>query len=207
MSPERFTVRLDEERAEWVADQADKRDASQAWVLRMAVDAARGADSAYPDSGSEHTTDRLDSITDRLARIEAAVSKDVDGAGANRTDSPVNGANRTDSSSSGANRTADAVESRISELVDGVSSGWDDDGRLQIRRDACRAALRQLYQDGELSKSTALEEIEPEHPVDAQAPESWWRQNVRDAVTEVARYSRGHHTYLLNDDEPRPDTV
>ncbi len=178
MPPERFTVHLDDERAEWVAEQAEQRDASRAWVLRQAVDAARGADSVYTDSGADRTADRLD---DRLARIEAAVATDVDG--------------------SGADRTADPVEARIDDLVDGVASAWDDDGRLDDRRAACQAALRHLYRDGELSKATAVDTIEPEHPVDGQRPESWWRQNVRDAVREVADYSRGHHTYQLDADE------
>lgn len=81
-----FTVCLDDERAEWVAEQAEQRGVSRAWVFRQVVDAARGADSAYADAGAGRTADRLDALDDRLARVESAVADDTDAEGVWRLD-------------------------------------------------------------------------------------------------------------------------
>lgn len=93
---DRLTVRLDEANAEWLADEADDRDRSKAWVLNQAIRAARGEESAYShrsggavttkttDGDSvtgEHVTDRhhdgddlrerVDDLEDRVAELEA----------------------------------------------------------------------------------------------------------------------------------------
>jgi len=85
------------------------------------------------------------------------------------------------------------------DAVDDVSASWDDDGRLEDRRRAAQAGLDRLRRDGQLGKQTALEEIEPTHPVDGQDAETWWRKNVREVVREVATFSKVHQAYVLDE--------
>jgi len=85
-------------------------------------------------------------------------------------------------------------------VVERVSSEWSDDaGRLAARRDAAEAALDLIRDRGTLSKSTALDELHDSHAVDGQSPETWWRQNVRPVLREVATYSPGEAAYLLDE--------
>lgn len=83
MASHRFTVRLDDERAAWVDEQADQRDRSRAWVIREAVDLARGEESAFGavrtdaestgevNTGAVRTDDVLAAIDELAERLEA----------------------------------------------------------------------------------------------------------------------------------------
>jgi len=53
MAPHRLTVRLDDEAAAWVEQMQEQHDRSRAWVIREAVDLARGDPSAF--GGAEGT--------------------------------------------------------------------------------------------------------------------------------------------------------
>lgn len=85
MAPERFTVRLDDERAAWVDEQAEQRDRSRAWVIRQAVDAARGDESAFgavrtgaEGTGAVRTAEvvaKIDTLAERLEGVEAAIQE------------------------------------------------------------------------------------------------------------------------------------
>lgn len=86
-----------------------------------------------------------------------------------------------------------------SALIDSVSASWDDDGRIPARRDAAAAALRLLFDRGELSRSDAVDELLPEYGVADQDEETWWRQNCRKVVKQVATYRKSRQAYVLDE--------
>lgn len=85
-------------------------------------------------------------------------------------------------------------------IVDEVASGWDEDGRLDARRAAATTAVDLLLERGQLSKSVAVDELLPEHAVEGQSPETWWRKNVRPVVREAATYSKGVNAYVVDEE-------
>jgi hypothetical protein len=91
----------------------------------------------------------------------------------------------------------DCVEAIVSE----VSHSWDDDDRLEDRRAAARAALQALQDRGQLGRTEAVDELglRDQCPVNGQDEETWWRQNIRPVLSEVASYSRGRHAYVLDE--------
>lgn len=90
-----------------------------------------------------------------------------------------------------------ATDDGAPEELDEIVAGWEDDGRLDARRAAAKAALCVFYERGELGKSEAIAELLPEYAVDGQDDETWWRKNVRPVLQEVASYSKGSNAYVL----------
>jgi len=91
---------------------------------------------------------------------------------------------------------------RETSVVDEIASGWDDsDERLRQRRRAAEAALELIQSRGELGKSTAMDELLPDHAVDGQNDETWWRKNVRPVLQQVATYSPGGAVFILDEPE------
>jgi hypothetical protein len=181
----RFTVRLDAEDEDdpgtWVEDEADRRDRTKAWVIREAVNAARGADSVYAsDEGDspDVDADALDAAVDRLlAAVEARGE-----------DAPVRTAPaRTDAHRTGAHRTGDDVDEHadvedVDEQDDPVADvdlpGRGD--RLAARRDA----LRDLYDavrdaDGEAVATADLKEHVDADSVGYASIDSFWSNAVK----------------------------
>lgn len=77
----RFTVTFTDEQTDWIEREAEARNRKKAWVVRTAVDAARGAESVF--TGANHTepvrtganhTDRVDELEQRLADLEDVVA-------------------------------------------------------------------------------------------------------------------------------------
>lgn len=95
------------------------------------------------------------------------------------------------------------VDERISEIVAEVSASWDDTpDRLQARRDAARAALSLAVTRGRLSKSDAVSDVLPNHGVDGQSEDTWWRKNVRPVLQHVGEHAPGRgYSVDLNKDE------
>lgn len=83
-------------------------------------------------------------------------------------------------------------------VVDRISSEWGDtEARLKQRRAAAEAALELARERGQLGRQTAVDELLPEYEVDGQNERTWWRQNVRPVLSEVATYSPGETAYVL----------
>lgn len=90
------------------------------------------------------------------------------------------------------NDADDDVDVRVREIVDDVSESWDDsDGRLAARREAARAALQVAVERGSLSKSEAVRDVRPDHAVEGQNGDTWWRKNVRPVLQEVGEHFAG----------------
>jgi hypothetical protein len=204
MTTARFTVRLDEEQAAWVEAEAEARERSQAWILREAVDLARGADSRLSapnrsDSvriGAHRTGVNRTDATDSPALETGEETAPATDAGDDIDDSD----DRGDTDGLALEEQGDVIET----VVGDVTESWGDSGpRLEDRRDAARAVLRLLFERGQVSKQLAIDELLPGYEVSGQTAETWWRQNCRDVVRELATYSNGEHAYVL-DEQYRP---
>jgi len=83
-------------------------------------------------------------------------------------------------------------------VVDEVSAAWDNDGRLEDRRQAAQAAVDLLLERGQLGKRDAVDQLLPEYAVDGQDEETWWRRNCRDVVSRLGTYSKAKQAYVLD---------
>jgi hypothetical protein len=96
----------------------------------------------------------------------------------------------------------DAVDEAMpaSGVVDRVAADWDDsDERLAQRRGAAEAALELARERGQLGRADAVDALLPEHDVAGQTEETWWRNNVRPVLKEVATFSPGAGAYVVED--------
>ena len=94
----------------------------------------------------------------------------------------------------------DEIGDDVWSVVNEISSGWDDDDRLETRRKAAATALQYAltHDDYFGMSSDAVEAIREKYPVPGQKPETWWKQNVRVVLSEVGDYSRGHGGYAVD---------
>lgn len=91
------------------------------------------------------------------------------------------------------------ISSRVQEVVEDVAEGWDDDERLQNRKQAAAEVLHHAVETGEAvgKSSEIVEEVREKYPVVGQNEETYWRKNIRDVLSEVGDYSRGSHKYTV----------
>jgi hypothetical protein len=85
-------------------------------------------------------------------------------------------------------------------VVDEAAEGWDDDDRLEHRRQAAAHVLQYAVNTGEaVGKShPAVAEARDRFPVESQNEETYWRKNIRDDVlAAVGTYSSGKHGYTV----------
>lgn len=88
--------------------------------------------------------------------------------------------------------TRKETDERIDEIVAEVSKSWEDSpARLQARRDAARAALSLAVRRDTLSKSDAVSDVLPDHGVDGQSEDTWWRKNVRPVLQHAGEHAPG----------------
>lgn len=87
----------------------------------------------------------------------------------------------------------------VQDVVDDVSSSWDDDDRLEHRREAARHVLEHAVDTEEYigKSSDAVQEARERYPVEGQNAETYWRKNVRPVLKEVGEYSKGKHGYRV----------
>jgi hypothetical protein len=92
------------------------------------------------------------------------------------------------------------ISSRVWGIVEDVAEGWDDDDRLQNRKQAAAEVLQHAVETGEpVGKSSEIvEEVREKYPVVGQNEETYWRKNIRDVLSEVGNYSRGSHKYTVS---------
>jgi hypothetical protein len=86
----------------------------------------------------------------------------------------------------------------LNDVVEKVADGWEDHPeRLADRKQAALAVLEYAREHGSVSKQEAKEEIEPEHPVEGQQPDTWYRKNIRPVLDEAGEYDPGTHGYRI----------
>lgn len=91
-----------------------------------------------------------------------------------------------------------AGEDALADVVDSVASGWEDNpDRIEARKDAARAVLEYAREHGSVSQKEAKEQVEPNHPVEGQTPDTWYRKNIRPVLNEAAEYSQSKRKYQL----------
>lgn len=96
--------------------------------------------------------------------------------------------------------TYDVVDEAINsdDVVSRISRSWTDpEQKLDQRREAAAAALELIRRRGQLGKRHAVETLLPEFAVDGQNDETWYRQNVRPVLREVATYSPTDGAYVI----------
>jgi len=217
MAPERFTVRVDADAGEWIDEQQDRYDQSRAWVIREAVDLARGEESVFgaertgAHRGDAHRTgadrtgdlrDRVAELEERLAAVEDAVSSrendaidsmPADGRAETPEGQEDDSLSPTGSNGRGSPRTGGDLRQRVED----VAESWAADGRKADRIDAAVAAIEAARQRGSLGKSEAIADLEPSYPVEGQDGETWWRKNVRPVLQELGTYDSGRRGYRV----------
>jgi hypothetical protein len=86
----------------------------------------------------------------------------------------------------------------LSDVVEEVADGWEDNpDRIADRKRAALAVLEYAQEHGSVSKREAKEEVEPNHPVDNQQPDTWYRKNIRPVLNEAAQYDQSARAYTL----------
>jgi hypothetical protein len=172
MASERFTVRLDDEAGAWVEQMQEEHDRSRAWVIREAVDLARGEPSAFGGAestgahrggphrdGAEGTADlreRVDELEARIAALEAGADTPPDSEGAHSGAEAFEVAKDSDPSpeaSSGRVEQGSAPDSVRERLRNELPGSGD---RLAARVDAILAMRDALRERGEATRDELL---------------------------------------------------
>jgi hypothetical protein len=161
---------------------------SAGWLRRV----ARGCYEFVSDP-REDTDDGTD-LT-RLQR-ESAPSRRSESGGTSESDVEA------DQRASDGQESPAVDEERVEDIVQEVSTSWDDDDRLEDRRDAARGALRHMIDRGQLGRREAVQVLGlyEEYPVANQDDRTWWRQNIRPVLSEIGTYSKGRQAYVLDED-------
>jgi hypothetical protein len=152
---------------------------------------------SVPDDTARRVMERLNYGDNRSEWIVDAIEQKLNAETDGQDDTETRAVERHEDT-----HTRDEVGDRIDEVVDDVSASWDDTPeRLKARRDAARAALRLAVSRGALTKSEAVEDVLPNHEVDGQSNETWWRKNVRPVLQEVGEHAPGRGYVVDLDDE------
>jgi Arc/MetJ-type ribon-helix-helix transcriptional regulator len=212
--PEDLVEALDSEYAEY---EHSNRSEYVRWLLERRERIHENTENTpgYSERDTENTlADRVDDLEARLAAVEDRLhttpagepplaprdGADVETGGDHR-DSPPDGERGQEAAETGRESEPVATDDVIERIVADVSARWDDDDRLEDRREAARAAVRLMRDRGSLGRTVASEQLLPEYAVEGQNERTWWRQNIRDAVSEAGSYSRGRSEYVWDVDE------
>lgn len=193
MASERFTVRLDDEAAAWVEQMQEEHDRSRAWVIREAVDLARGDPSAFGGAertgahrggphrdGAESTADlrdRVDALEQRLDALEAERDTPADSEAAHSGAESVAGRDDADPSpvpSSGRGSGVEGTDDVRERLREELPGSGD---RLDARVDAILAMRDRLRELGEAKRGDLLKAVDVEATGYADA-NSLWKNTV-----------------------------
>lgn len=210
----RFTVRLGADAAEAVVDEAERRDRSQAYIVREAVEAqlldAEGSDDASDSTtGDDLDAERLDDIAERLAAIEASLNQqdgsvlvnddadgaasvaDVDSAAATERDSKekeTDGAEGSD----GAAEPASAAATPTPDAENRPSSGPESEPADVV------AYVREHQP---ISRGDIVDSLFDESEHDIQS-DSWWRRHARPELNDAgAEFVRNQGWQFACDDD------
>jgi hypothetical protein len=196
MASHRFTIRLDDAQADWVEQEANRRDRSQAWVLSEVVDAVReGGESVYatPDRTDAHRTapKHTDAVREQLDRIEAdvtAVREVVEREGdASTADAPArDGEHEAATDAPAEPATAhEATAGDTAAAVEDVLADWSHGRGAQEREASAQVAHEALTwlrdHGGEVRKADVpLDELGEDDPL-GRTTDTLWTQVVRAA--------------------------
>ena len=93
------------------------------------------------------------------------------------------------------------IDGEVWDIVDDISSSWDDaEQRLRNRRQAAATVLQYATDTGEVvgKSHDIVARVRDEYPVTGQNEETFWRKNIRDVLGAVGEYSRGKHGYTVD---------
>lgn len=201
---------LTEREREIVAGDADVSDAYRYQTIsrvRSRLDRLAGDLEALEAHGdlAEELRDRIcgDATADSQRPPDSRESVETPSQPA--ADQHVDGDPSADMTSSDANDDGSTVDGDASSsdddlaaVVDRVAETWEDStARIDARKAAALAALEYARENGTISKQEAKENIEPDHPVDGQNQRTWYRNNIRPVLNEIAEYDNSERGYRL----------
>jgi hypothetical protein len=85
--------------------------------------------------------------------------------------------------------------------VEEIAASWDDDNRLEARKNAAAKTLQYALDTGEAvgKSSDIVETVREQHPVEGQKYETYYRKNIRPVLKEYGTYSQGKHGYNVSE--------
>ncbi len=158
---------------------------------------------------SEELADELWERKNRGESYEDVIWRLIEMADANEQDNAsehdrhVDEANKNEVTPEPAVDTTPKALDPVTSVVDRVSDNWGDtEERMRARRAAARAVLQHAVDTGEaVGKADAIEQFLPQHAVDGQGDETWWRKNIRPVLKAVGEYSNGKHGYVVEESD------
>lgn len=191
------SIKLDEETIDELDTEADERDLTRSQYLRRIIDARHEtqADAATTDFADiDERIDQLEARVDRLdeSKQTETVSERATPALGERCDEESHDAqarHETDTDPLAHERTeatADDADSHTErEAIEAILHDWRPGRSLDKRerqREVGRAVIEWLRGQTVASASEFKAELESDHPVEGQSPQTWWKQTAREAL-------------------------
>lgn len=158
-------------------------------------------DLAARDARLDRLEDGLNRALDRVDELEDVVDQEPSDGGIREVRKGVldDEERGRDQEPGGADRDVD-----VDDVLEGWLPGRNDEERRE-RRAAGRTALAwALEQRAPVTAKRAKDELLPEHGLDDQSADTWWRKVARPALqravdAELLEYRDGHHDYVSPD--------
>lgn len=212
----RLSITISDEQDEWLDAEADARDRSKAHIVREIIDAHRtgevGTDGMDIEAVSNEPDEAIVSLAERVDRLETLVNELREG-GAEATGEPGaverEAGNTPETTAQARDRSAPdsrPLNDRQQRALDvgRVLEGWRPGRNAEEQSDRRRvgkAVLRWLYDRDEPATATEFkDELLPEHGVEGQNADTWWKKTARPALQKArdegaVEYIDGRHEY------------
>jgi len=152
---------------------------------------ADALDTSDLQGNPNNTIDELDaSDSDATVGRDAAETQ----PSGQRDESDMQPTEATDDAVTGDTQATDPLRA----VVEEVAQSWEGTAEtVEQRKAAAVAVLEYAQSHGGVSKQEAQEEIRPDHDVDGQNADTWYRKNIRPVLNEAAKYDQTTRSYKL----------
>jgi len=90
-----------------------------------------------------------------------------------------------------------ALEERLDEYRQTMDANGDR--RAEDRVAAARAIMEMMIENNGVRRGKAVEELLPEHSVEGQNEDTWWRKNGKNLLGEVGEWDQSKNKYVFRD--------